>query len=140
MYRSTISFVTLTLCALYTRGESSDQHLLPSVVLRDDILFDISWPGPPDVGSVLPKRNSMDSDIQSSSNDQVLGEDRDRTEGVNELRVNEKPKGEGKACSELLSEVDHQEMEYMDMQTSNNERYRCILPEINFGGVAEVWL
>ena len=99
-----------------------DDNLIPSGALRDNILFDISWPGSPQEGSFAAKKSQVDPDIPSRVED----------EGRNnaELKSNKDVTLMEKISDKLLPEDDHHKPIHVDMKAGNNEAYRCVVPEI----------
>lgn len=125
-------------------GQGLEQTLLPGGVFRDDVLFELTWPGtPPELEEVAtpPTKHqpsiTHDYDSQLSPSDEAgIGELRE--EGVKEetdVRVFE---------GALLPEADYEGLNFVDMRTGGSEEYRCVLPQILSGdfnkvGVACGW-
>ncbi len=109
-------------------GQGLDEGLLPSGVLRDDILFDISWPGLPatDAESKSPPPESQ----QGGEKDQAAEKDGSREVGKVKRRV--------VLPNSLFSESGYSEESAMDIRTGSNEQYHCILPEIHTWEANEV--
>lgn len=105
---------------------------LPSGVFRDDILFDLSWPGDKDPAT----STTFNPDAHPSKVEEETGTS-ERLEGVNDgklLGVGERVIGEMDILkgisNKLLPEVDYLEPSYVDMATGTREKYRCIIPSI----------
>lgn len=132
--RWNVLVLVLSLCL---QGQGLDDDFLPSGAFRDDILFDLLWPGPPTVGS-YPTEKPPEYESQIGSEEGVINNN--GVDGVNlkmksgEERVNgessvavDKPK----PSNVLLPEGNYEEQRYVDMHTGNHEQYRCVLPEIS---------
>lgn len=117
----------LLLFALGIPGEGLEQGILPSGVFRDDVLFDLSWPGPSESDSNPPdprKQAPLDYDSQLNSEEEGVirnQENLDKEEAVEVPRT---------LSDVLLPEEDYDELNYIDMRTGTNEEYRCIVPQI----------
>lgn len=129
--------VLMLIFPFYCRGESLDEGLLPSGVLRDDLLFDLSWPGPPESDSYpLNKQGPLGYDSQLSGEEMGGVTHRAATEGVNNKMEKYHEDGVNKEAepvklsSMLLPEEEYKELSYVDMRTGHSEGYRCILPQI----------
>lgn len=121
-------YTVLLFCVLCVpESYSSDDSFLPSGgVFRDDMLFDMSWNGPPDTDTFI---------TDSSSKSEGEGTDEGGTsEGevglFEEKGVNEEMDTGDEVMDRLLSEVDFQEVDYVDMRTGDDEEYRCVVPKI----------
>lgn len=126
--------VALPLTLFLSVSCHGDENLLPSGVFRDDILFDISWPGS---SSEHPTKNSaLGYDSQRSSEEGVIREEGKEgvIEGIgkpdeNGNGVNEE-EAMGLLSDSLLPEAGYDQLDYVDMRTGTNEEYRCVLPQI----------
>lgn len=98
-------------------GGGGGRGLLPSGILRDDILFEIAWPG---------LESETDSKLSSSEYDpQRSDKSRSRDDqDLSELDAVTQP-------DSLLPESRYDEARYVDIRTDKNEQYHCVLPEIN---------
>lgn len=132
MARWGVLMLVLSLCL---QGQSLDDDFLPSGAFRDDILFDLMWPGPPKVGSNPTEMPPVGYESQMSSEEGVMEENevdgvnvkvKSGEGGVNEESAVEKPK----PSNALLPEDNYDYHRYVDMHTGNREQYRCVLPEI----------
>lgn len=123
-----VSFLSL-LC-LYRLGESlEDGSLVHSGVFRDDLLFDLSWPGPEESEA----KPSKDIPIAQLSGEEGVRSDAG-LEGKLGLsvgeRVNEETGLVKTKAHVLLAEDEYRELSYIDMRTGGKEEYRCVVPEI----------
>lgn len=121
--------LSLSLCL---RGQGLDDRFLPST-FRDDLLFELSWPGPPDLESYPDRNPPVDYQSLTSSGEGEDGMDRvngmmDHSggDGVNE----DKAIGPVKLSNVLLPEGDYGKRDFVEIQTRASEQYSCVLPEI----------
>lgn len=126
-----VSFLgLLCLCRL---GESLEESLIPSGAFRDDILFDISWPGPQESDS----KPSKDTPIAQLSGEGGFRSDT-RLEGKLGVSSGERVAKETGLVKMkpnfLLAEDDYKELSYVDVRTGDKEEYRCVVPEIRSWG------
>ena len=113
--------VVVLLCMCFGGGESLDDSLLPSGVIRDNILFDILWPG----SSETDTKPDVDTSGQSSSEGEVTGKDRvDVEKSIAARRETVSP-------NSLLPESSYEETSFINVRTDINEQYHCVLPEIH---------
>lgn len=110
-------FLLLSSLKLTVLGVNSlADDLVPSGLFRDDIIFDISWPGSlepdPLTSNTLPEGGEAESNIATAEG---------RAGAVGLL---------DKMSNHLFSEVDYNEMKAMDLKTADNEEYRCVVPQL----------
>jgi hypothetical protein len=112
------------------RVHSLDEDFLP---FRDDILFDMTWPGPQEVGE-----SHLGTEKLPHYESQVGGEGGvESTEGMDGAGHEQEVVDEGLVVSTvqrpnlLLPEDDYDGVHYVDMRTGkSNEKYRCVVPKI----------
>lgn len=124
--------VLVLLLWLCLQGESLDDDFLPSGAFRDDILFDMSWPGPQELGSEPPVGYEMQIQGGGVTGDEVMdGVGRKIQQGAEEEEIDGTVGMLKTMNNVLLPEEDHRGIHYLDMRTASaDESYRCILPEI----------
>ena len=99
-----------------------EEDFLP---FRDDILFELSWPGPQEGGS----QEAPNYESQVGGEEGIKGPDRvGQVLGDGGVAIG----AVGKVKSSiLLPEEEYDGVQFVDVRTGNGkERYRCVLPEI----------
>ena len=124
--------VLVLLLWLCLQGESLDDDFLPSGAFRDDVLFEMSWPGAQELKSEPSEGYELQVEGEGVASDNVLsGIDKKIEQDFVEEEVNSAV-GKLKSLNNfLMREEDYKGLRYLDMRTgSSDERYRCVLPEI----------
>ena len=132
MYQTKVLYCLL-LSSLSLPGRCLEDTLLPSGTFRDDLLFDLTWPGPPDQDSTLGETREAEYDPQLSS-ELEGGNVPENVDGIDEYVGKSGFAGEEgrlEVSEVLLPEVDYEGLDYIDMRTGRGgEEYRCVLPQI----------
>ena len=134
--------VAVLLLWLCLRGEGLDEDFLPTGSFRDDLLFELEWPGP--AAAAVPSEQQQQQQSSPEVESQLGGSSPEIT-AESEVRFKEAEEEVGAGMEEegvegevgmakppniLLPEDDYDEVRFVDMKTGSNERYRCMLPEI----------
>ena len=130
-------FLLLSSLKLIVLGENSlGEGVVHSELFRDDVIFDISWPGvlEPDrlTSKNVPGIDEVKLSMEMTAN---TGEPSVGDEGTVNLLDNYML---GKMSNQLFSEVDYNEEEAVNVKTADNEEYVCIIPQLTNLNVNEV--